>query len=187
DEQACGQAVVERLVASHGGMDGLVGDIAEMTPVTQRVPRMGAGADPGVVVNGGREDMWAKLARCCTPVPGDAVFGFITRSGGISVHRDDCSNAIDLKADPDRIVEVDWNPTAEAVFVVGIQVEALDRQSLLVDVMRVLSEGGVRVLSATMITARGHVVCRFSFEMGDPKTLRHLLAAAGRIDGVFDV
>ncbi len=96
----------------------------------------------------GDTDIWIKLARCCTPVPGDSIFGFITRSGGVSVHRDDCTNADDLRQQPDRMVAVEWKPTAASMFLVAIQVEALDRHKLLADVTRVLSDERVNILSA---------------------------------------
>jgi GTP pyrophosphokinase len=131
--------------------------------------------------------VWIKLARCCTPVPGDDVFGFVTRSGGVSVHRDDCANAGDLRAQSERVVQVTWKPKAGSTFLVAIQVEALDRQRLLADVTKALSEERVNILSAVVTTTRDRVaVSRFSFEMADPKHLGHLLNAVRRVDGVFD-
>ncbi len=180
------QSVVQKLVAGFGGEEGAVEDIAE-TAVATRPPRNRTSAqDPGVVVKG-VSDVWVKLARCCTPVPGDSVFGFVTRSGGVSVHRDDCANAEDLRAQEERVVEVSWKPTAASTFLVAIQVEALDRHKLLADVTRVLSEERVNILSATVTTTRDRVaVSRFTFEMADPKHLGHLVAAVRKVDGVFD-
>jgi GTP pyrophosphokinase len=135
----------------------------------------------------GVTDVWIKLARCCTPVPPDAIFGFVTRTGGVSVHREDCMNAGDLKGQPERIVDVTWKPTSASSFLVAIQVEALDRHKLLADVTRVLSEERVNILSATVTTTRDRVaVSRFSFEMADPKHLGHLLGAVRKVDGVYD-
>jgi guanosine-3',5'-bis(diphosphate) 3'-pyrophosphohydrolase len=186
DGQASAQSVVQRLVAGYGGEEGAVEDIAE-TAIPTRPPRTRtAAADPGVEVLG-IDDVWIKLARCCTPVPGDAVFGFVTRSGGVSVHRDDCANAGDLMEQPERVLEVNWKPTSASTFLVAIQVEALDRHKLLADVTRVLSDEKVNILSATVTTTRDRVaISRFSFEMADPKHLNHLLAAVRRIDGVYD-
>ena len=135
----------------------------------------------------GASDIWIKLARCCTPVPGDSIFGFITRSGGVSVHRADCTNADELREQADRVVAVEWKPTAASMFLVAIQVEALDRHKLLADVTRVLSDERVNILSATVTTTRDRVaVSRFTFEMADPKHLGHLLAAVRKVDGVYD-
>ncbi|GIF70222.1 GTP pyrophosphokinase [Asanoa ishikariensis] len=186
DNQVSAQSVVQRLMAGYGGEEGAAEDLAE-TAVATRPPRSRtAGHDPGVVVKG-VSDVWIKLARCCTPVPPDSVFGFVTRSGGVSVHRDDCANAEDLKAQPERVLEVSWKLTSASTFLVAIQVEALDRHKLLADVTRVLSEERVNILSATVTTTRDRVaVSRFSFEMADPKHLGHLLAAVRKVDGVFD-
>jgi len=186
ESQVSAQNVISKLVAAYGGEEGAVEDIAE-TAVATRPPRTrGAAYDPGVVVVG-VSDVWIKLARCCTPVPPDAIFGFVTRTGGVSVHRDDCVNSGDLLAQPERIVDVTWKPTSGSSFLVAIQVEALDRHKLLADVTRVLSEERVNILSATVTTTRDRVaVSRFSFEMADPKHLGHLLAAVRKVDGVYD-
>jgi GTP pyrophosphokinase len=136
----------------------------------------------------GASDIWVKLARCCTPVPGDGIVGFVTRGSGVSVHRSDCINAVALTAQPDRMVEVEWVPSASSVFLVAIQVEALDRSRLLSDVTRVLSDQHVNILSASVTTTRDRVaMSRFTFEMGDPTHLGHVLRAVRGVDGVFDV
>ena len=181
------QSVVSRLVESLGGEEGATEDLAEVTTPGVRTRRARTTSDPGVVVKG-ISDIWVKLARCCTPVPGDAIVGFVTRGSGVSVHRDDCVNAQALVGQPDRIVEVEWAPSASSVFLVGIQVEALDRSRLLSDVTRVLSDQHVNILSASVTTTRDRVaMSRFTFEMGDPKHLGHVLKAVRGIDGVFDV
>jgi GTP diphosphokinase / guanosine-3',5'-bis(diphosphate) 3'-diphosphatase len=106
----------------------------------------------------------------------------------VSVHRADCRNVTQLREQPGRLVEVDWAPTKSSVFLVEIQVEALDRKSLLLDVTRTLAESQVNILSATVQTSRDRVaVSRFSFEMGDPRYLNHVLNSVRRIDGVYDV
>jgi guanosine-3',5'-bis(diphosphate) 3'-pyrophosphohydrolase len=134
------------------------------------------------------DDVWVKLARCCTPVPGDPIVGFVTRGQGVSVHREDCGNVAGLRAQPDRIVEVEWDPGSASVFLVQIQVEALDRSRLLSDVTRVLSDSHVNILSAQVTTSRDRVaVSRFTFEMADPTHLDHVLNVVRRVDGVFDV
>ncbi|MBG6083457.1 RelA/SpoT family protein [Zhihengliuella flava] len=144
-------------------------------------------SDSGVIVTGAGEVM-AKLARCCTPVPPDDIAGFVTRGAGVSVHRTDCTNFQALASESERIVPVEWAPTKTSVFLVEIQVEALDRKSLLSDVTQVLSENHVNILSASVNTSRDRVaMSRFSFEMGDPKYLSHVLNAVRRIDGVYDV
>ena len=141
----------------------------------------------GVSVKG-VDDVWVKLARCCMPVPGDRIVGFITRNQGVSVHRTDCQNMIDLqRRQPERVVDVAWTST-KGLFMVRIQVEALDRQHLLSDVTRVLADHGVNILSGSQATGSDRVaISQFSFEMADPQHLNRLLAAVRKIDGVFDV
>jgi GTP pyrophosphokinase len=179
------QHVVGRLVASLGGEEGASEDLAEATTPTRSLRRRTG--DPGVVVVG-TADVWVKLARCCTPVPGDPIMGFITRGNGVSVHRTDCTNAESLRSQPDRMIEVEWAPSAASVFLVQLQVEALDRNRLLSDVTRVLSDQHVNILSASVQTSRDRVaISRFTFEMGDPGHLDHVMKAVRKIDGVFDV
>ena len=186
EHHASPRHVVQRLVALLGGEEGADDVLAERaTPST--VQRRRPSGDSGVRVRG-VTDVYAKLARCCTPVPGDEILGFVTRGSGVSVHRTDCTNAESLRAQPDRLVEVEWAPSSSSVFLVGIQVEALDRHRLLSDVTKVLADGRVNILSASVTTTRDRVaVSRFSFEMGDPKHLGHVLRAVRNIEGVYDV
>ena len=179
------QTVVQKIMARMGGAEGAVEDLAE-TAVPTRPARSRPVGDPGAVVKG-VDDVWVKLAKCCTPVPGDDVVGFVTRGRGVSVHRRDCTNAGDILADPARLVEVEWAPTSGSLFLVNIQVEALDRTRLLSDVTRVLSDAHVNILSATVTTTRDRVaVSRFSFEMADPKHMGHLLNQVRGVEGVYD-
>jgi len=153
-----------------------------MTPAAHR-----PSGTAGVMVKG-VSDVWVKLARCCTPVPGDDILGFVTRGGGVSVHRRTCTNATALQQQADRLVDVEWAPSADSTFIVSIQVEAFDRHGLLSDVTRALSDERVSILSATVSTNRDRVaISRFTFEMGDSKHLGHLLRAIRTVDGVYDV
>jgi GTP diphosphokinase / guanosine-3',5'-bis(diphosphate) 3'-diphosphatase len=120
-------------------------------------------------------------------VPGDEILGFVTRGNGVSVHRTDCTNVTHLQTQPERLLEVEWAPTAASVFLVAIQVEALDRTRLLSDVTRVLSDAHVNILSASVTTSRDRVaISRFTFEMGDVKHLGHLLRLVRGVEGVYD-
>jgi GTP pyrophosphokinase len=143
--------------------------------------------DVGVLVKG-VSDVYVKLARCCTPVPGDAILGFVTRGGAVSVHRTTCTNAESLNEQQERILEVEWAPSAASTYVVSIQVEALDRHGLLSDVTRVLSDERVSILTANVNTSRDRVaISKFTFEMAEAKHLGHLLRAIRGVDGVYDV
>ncbi|MGC4950669.1 RelA/SpoT family protein [Streptomyces sp. DT224] len=179
--------VVQKLVQALGGEDAANEDLEESTPPSRSRAKRRSNADPGVVVKG-VEDVWVKLARCCTPVPGDPIIGFVTRGSGVSVHRADCVNVDSLSQQPERILDVEWAPTQSSVFLVAIQVEALDRSRLLSDVTRVLSDQHVNILSAAVQTSRDRVATsRFTFEMGDPKHLGHVLKAVRGVEGVYDV
>ena len=179
--------VVQRLVALLGGDDEAEDEIAERsTPATMPV-RQRTSDDVGVAVPGA-PGVLTKLAKCCTPVPGDNIMGFVTRGGGVSVHRTDCTNAASLQEQAERIIDVKWAPSPSSVFLVAIQVEALDRHRLLSDVTRVLADERVNILSASVTTSNDRVaISRFTFEMGDPKHLGHVLNVVRNVEGVYDV
>jgi GTP pyrophosphokinase len=159
----------------------------EPTFIPKSRPRQLRNSDSGVLVRGA-PDILVKLAKCCTPVPGDDIVGFVTRGTGVSVHRTDCNNVKSLLEEPERIIEVEWAPSSKSVFLVQIQVEALDRSGLLSDVTRVLSENHVNILSATVSTSSERLaISRFVFEMGDTTHLDRVLNAVRRIDAVYDV
>jgi GTP pyrophosphokinase len=188
ENQISASSIVEKLIAALGGAEGAVEDIAETTiPMRRPVHRRSSGGDPGIVVHG-MTDVWAKLAKCCTPVPGDEILGFVTRGGGVSVHRTDCTNAADLERKPERLVEVEWASQPGSVFLVAIQVEALDRHRLLSDVTKALADERVNILSASVQTSRDRVaISRFTFELADPAHLGAVLQTVRNVEGVFDV
>lgn len=178
------QSVLEKVTALVSAEDTTTGPIDTPGQITMREPR---GGDSGILVRGAA-DILVKLAKCCTPVPGDPIVGFVTRGSGVSVHRADCVNVKALGAEEDRFVEVSWAPTKKSIFRVQIQVEALDRSGLLSDVTRVLSEHHVNILSATVSTTDERLaISRFVFEMGDAVHLDRVLNAVRRIDAVYDV
>ena len=151
-------------------------------------PRVSKAQDSSGVVVKGASDVLAKLAKCCTPVPGDEIRGFVTKGQGVSVHRVDCHNFKNLETQSDRVVEVEWAPTSKSVFLVQIQVEALDRSGLLSDVTRTLSEHHVNILSASVNTSTSRLaISKFVFEMANATHLDHVLNAVRRIEGVYDV
>ncbi|WEK59856.1 MAG: bifunctional (p)ppGpp synthetase/guanosine-3',5'-bis(diphosphate) 3'-pyrophosphohydrolase [Candidatus Microbacterium colombiense] len=178
------QSVLEKVTALVAANDPTTGAIDLPGSVPTREPRAG---DSGVLVRGA-SDILVKVAKCCTPVPGDEIVGFVTRGSGVSVHRADCVNVKALGGEKERFVEVSWAPTTKSVFRVQIQVEALDRSGLLSDVTRVLSEHHVNILSATVNTNDERLaLSRFVFEMGDAVHLDRVLNAVRRIDAVYDV
>ncbi|MCF8528467.1 MAG: bifunctional (p)ppGpp synthetase/guanosine-3',5'-bis(diphosphate) 3'-pyrophosphohydrolase [Aquiluna sp.] len=181
--QISANAVIDRVRVIDGySSEADPEEIQIQVPKGMRGPRR---ANQGVLVKGS-PDVLTKMARCCTPVPGDEITGFITRGEGVSVHREDCKNVKSLNQE--RVVEVSWADNSRGVFMVQIQVEALDRSGLLSDVTRVLSENHVNILSATVSTGRDRVaLSKFVFEMADPSHLEHLLNQVRRIEAVYDV
>jgi GTP pyrophosphokinase len=179
--------VIERLESSLGLAETYDSPIDEniTTASPSRINRRSAS---GIIVEG-VDDVLVKLARCCTPVPGDAITGFITRGNGVSVHRSDCVNVADLKFHQgDRITAVKWDEGAKSVFLVNIQIEALDRARLLSDITRALSDQEINIVHAAVNTTKDQVAfSRFTFEMADASHLEAVLASVKKIEGVYDV
>jgi GTP pyrophosphokinase len=185
DGHVSASSIIEKLVASMGSEDSHPQPTIENIPTGVQATRRTSSA----IEVEGVDDVLVKLARCCTPVPGDGIMGFITKGSGISVHREDCINAGDLRDhQAERVVGVKWLAGAASIFLVNIQVEALDRARLLADVTRTLSEQHVNILSAAVSTSKDRVaISRFTFEMADAKHLDSVLAAVRNIEGVYDV
>jgi len=187
DGHVSSASIIEKLVTALGLDDTHEEPAVEnlISGATIHAPKRSAS---GVIVEGVGEVL-IKLARCCTPVPGDAITGFITKGSGVSIHRVDCINVADLELNQgDRMVGVKWDPNAKSIYLVNIQVEALDRSRLLSDVTRTLSDQHVNILSAAVSTSRDRVaISRFSFEMADASHLDAILSAVRNIEGVYDV
>jgi GTP pyrophosphokinase len=178
-------SVIEKLVQALGAEDSHPEASIEVIPTSNSAAKRSSSA----IKVEGVDDVLVKLARCCTPVPGDEIMGFITKGSGISVHRADCINGADLVVhQPERVVKVSWLAGAASIFLVNIQVEALDRARLLADVTRTLSEQQVNILSAAVSTSKDRVaISKFTFEMADAKHLDSVLSAVRNIEGVYDV
>ncbi|CAB4540366.1 MAG: RelA/SpoT family protein [Actinobacteria bacterium] len=178
-------SVIEKLVHSLGVEDSHPEQSIEIIPTSNSASKRTSSA----IKVEGVDDVLVKLARCCTPVPGDPIIGFITKGSGISVHREDCINGADLVLhQPERLVKVSWLAGAASIFLVNIQVEALDRARLLADVTRTLSEQHVNILSAAVSTSKDRVaISKFTFEMADAKHLDSVLVAVRNVEGVYDV
>lgn len=183
--------VINQLVASAGGENGAEETLSEaVTPGHRRrhTSTLNEG-DTGILVSDLKEnDIWTKIARCCNPLPGDEILGFVTRGHGVSVHRSECSNAQRLQTFPERMVSVSWSEHPAAKFQVEIEIHALDREGLINDVTRVLSEYRANILSAAMNTSRDRVATsRYTFEIADSRYLQAILNDVRKIDGIFEV
>jgi GTP pyrophosphokinase len=149
-------------------------------------PRRRRPLDTAEVVVEGQDDMLVHLARCCSPVPGDAIVGYVTVGRGVSVHRADCTNVSSLAERRERTVEVAWPARSTTAFVVWIQVEALDRTRLLRDVTAVISDTGGNITASSTHTGEDRVaILRYEVELSDPSQLPKLLADLRGVDGVF--
>src|SRR5947208_2161688 len=164
------------------------GDHEEQLPATARQPRPSRRKQTVGVHVEGLDDVMVRLSRCCTPVPGDEIIGFVTRGRGVSVHRADCANAASLSAGQvDRVIEVEWDQDKVGVFVASIEIKALDRSKLLRDVTTVLSDHHVNILSSSTQTGVDRISrMRFDFELADPSHLDSLLSTVKRRDSVYD-
>ena len=185
DGHVSAASIIDKLVHSMGVEDSHPEPSIEVIPTDNQIGKRTSSA----IKVEGVDDVLVKLARCCTPVPGDEIMGFITKGSGISVHRGDCRNASDLiEHQSERVVGVSWLAGAASIFLVNIQVEALDRSRLLADVTRTLSEQHVNILSAAVSTSKDRVaISKFTFEMADAKHLDSVLAAVRNVEGVYDV
>lgn len=173
-----------------GMSSSATGKMPPMITSVKRPKRHETHASNGVVVKG-IDDVLVRLSRCCNPVPGDEIIGFVTRGRGVSVHRKDCPNAQDLMQEPERIIEVAWEADAanrvKTTFNVEIIIEALDRMNLLVDVAKVLSDHGANVLSVSSTTHRDNMVeMRFLFQVSDVHAIDRILTRTKEVENVFD-
>ena len=176
------KAVVQRIQRELRGGEEQLPTTVGRPPRARGSRRTGA----GVHVEG-LDDVMVRLSRCCTPVPGDEIMGFVTRGRGVSVHRTDCANAVSLKSQADRVIEVEWDNDAPGNYTVSVDVEAIDRSKLLRDIADTLSEHHVNIISCTSQTATDRIArLRFDFELADPGHLDSILAAVKRVDSVYE-
>lgn len=185
------QNVVTRVVEVLGGDAGTEETLAEaINPSTVPTRLSSSQHDGAVVVEGmSSNDVWVKMARCCMPVPGDSIVGFITRGQGVSIHRMDCSNAIHLgERHPERFINVEWSSDQTgSQYLVEIEIKSLNRAGLLNDLSRVLSEHQVNILAGSMATTSDQVAsARFTFELPNLAYLDSVLSSLRRVDGVFE-
>ncbi|MFC5370062.1 RelA/SpoT family protein [Arcanobacterium bovis] len=182
------ETVVRRIISSQGGQAGVEETMSEaVTPTRIQHRREGNASSAVVVSNLDDVDVLVKLAKCCTPVPPDAIVGFVTRGKGISVHRADCPNVDSLRREPDRFIDIAWDGTPEGIFLVQVQIEALDRKGLLADITKALSEHDINMISGSINTSSERLArSNFIFEISDPRHLDRVLKELRKIEGVYD-
>ncbi|MDQ2727661.1 MAG: bifunctional (p)ppGpp synthetase/guanosine-3',5'-bis(diphosphate) 3'-pyrophosphohydrolase [Actinomycetota bacterium] len=176
------RSVAQRLAKELRG-----GEHEEQLPTTVRQPRRPTGEGIGVHVEG-LDEVMVRLSRCCTPVPGDEIIGFVTRGRGVSVHRADCANASALSSgEVGRLIEVEWDRERGGSFTAAVELKALDRSRLGVDVWKIIAEHHLNILRSETLTGADRVSrMRFEFELADPAHLESLLGALKRLDSIYD-
>ncbi|CAB0565543.1 bifunctional (p)ppGpp synthetase/guanosine-3',5'-bis(diphosphate) 3'-pyrophosphohydrolase [Corynebacterium diphtheriae] len=180
--------VANRLIAAFGDTEDAENTLVSRTPFSELVSSKSQVTDKNGILVEGSPDVMAKLAKCCMPVPGDEIFGFVTRGGGVSVHRTDCTNADSLRNEPERLINVQWASEGESVFAATLQLEALDREGLLMDLTRVINEQRVQVVAMSSHASDDHVATvRFTFSVSDTKQLGSLMTQLRNTEAVFDV
>jgi guanosine-3',5'-bis(diphosphate) 3'-pyrophosphohydrolase len=183
EHQASAQSVVQRLAR-----ELRPGEPEQLPTTATRAGRARRGGVAAGLYVEGLDDVMVHLARCCTPVPGDQILGFVTVGRGVSVHRADCSNAMALaRGSGERLIDVEWDRGVEGVFLATVEVLAFDRERLLADVSRVVSEHHLNIVASRTATTPDRV-SRMSFEveLADPTHLHSVLASLKHLDGVFD-
>ena len=181
------QRVVDQLIALEGGKENAAEESFEDRPVFSTPRRETPRSDTGIVVDG-NPNMLVKLSKCCTPVPGDEIVGFVTRSQGISVHRKDCRNVEDLMRSPERIRPVCWADTTKENYLVTISIDGLDRTGLLADITQTLAEDKVSITRAEVQVGKDRTThMTLSFEIPDPGFLNQILKKVRTVREVTEV
>jgi GTP pyrophosphokinase len=178
--------VMQRLKQGEAAVEEPSG--AEALLPTRQTPQTKAtrsSSQYGIKVKG-IEDVPLRLAKCCRPVSGDAIVGYVSLGRGITIHRSDCPNAIALGKDPERFVDVSWDGENETSFRVELQVDGWDRHRMLEDLSRCFSEAGINILEARCTVAHPMVRNRFVVEVPEAQTLKNVVGRLRQIESVFD-
>jgi GTP diphosphokinase / guanosine-3',5'-bis(diphosphate) 3'-diphosphatase len=189
---ALGQGKVSTKTAANKLMQRLkAGEAVEEQPATpvrgrdDHARRTKDASNYGISVKGA-ENVAVRLAKCCRPVPGDEIAGYVSLGRGITIHRADCKNVKALKKSPERFVEVGWEGENEASYRVELQIDAYDRTRLLEDLSRTFSEAGINIIGATCTTNHPMVKNKFVVEVGDTEQLKQCITRLRNVESVFD-
>jgi guanosine-3',5'-bis(diphosphate) 3'-pyrophosphohydrolase len=176
--------VLQRLKQGEAAEEEIDPAEALVTSRKQRRPS-GPSSSYGIQVEG-VDDVMLRLAKCCRPVPGDPIVGYVSLGRGITIHRDDCPNSAALRKDPERFVRVHWEGDSVSAFKVELQIDAYDRHRLLEDLSRTFAEAGINIVEARCIVSPPMVKNRFVVEVPDTQALKGTVGRLRNIDGVFD-
>jgi GTP pyrophosphokinase len=185
------KTVINKLMQRLKAGDAVAGDETEarleslLEGRDERQRRTQEASSYGIKVEG-VDDVVVRLAKCCRPVPGDEIVGYVSLGRGITIHRDDCPNVTALRKDPERFVPVSWDGDNETGFKVEIQVDAWDRHRLLEDLSRTFAEAGINIVEARCLVQHPMTRNRFVIEVGDTQALKSAISRLRAIDSVFD-
>ena len=184
------QHVVNQLGEVLGGDAGTEETLSEAVTPGIRSSSHATSQDAAVIVSGlSSNEVWVKLARCCKPVPGDSIVGFVTRGEGVSIHQESCANAQHLmETSPERMIEVQWDANQTgSQYLVEVETKALNRPGLLNELSRVFSDHRVDIVSGSMSSSSDQIAtARFTFGLPGVGYLDQVLTALRRVDGVFE-
>ncbi len=190
---ALGAAKISPKVVTNKIMQRLkAGEAADQEPTTaetlipRRQPRTTKSSSQYGIAVEGIGDVPLRLAKCCRPVSGDAIVGYVSLGRGITIHREDCPNALALGKDSERFVSVAWEGESDTAFKVELQIDGWDRHRLLEDIARTFAEGGVNILEARCTVAHPMIKNRFVVEVAEPQALKGVISRLRQVDAVFD-
>ncbi len=158
-------------------------ETAQQEGFIQKLVEMARSTVKGVSVQG-EGNMMMNFAKCCQPIPGDRIVGYVTRGRGITVHRADCPNVLRMLEEEDRIIEVDWDTEKDQSFLVGVSMVAQDRTSLLGDIGRAISSLGANITKASISSETGEAIGRFVLEVRNLQHLQKILKNLKKVKGV---
>ncbi len=156
------------------------------SPLHKLVDKVWSGGGKGIRIQG-LDNLMIRYSQCCQPVPGDEVIGYITRGRGISIHRCDCPNVLNLSDDPARRVEIEWDADGAQRFLVRIVMEGTDRHGLFADIARAVTDTGTNIQSADIQAIEGGMRGQFVVEVENLSHLRKVMRQVQRVKGVLAV
>jgi len=179
------KAVANKLLQRLKAGEGVEEDSDPAPGREDRARRTKDASNFGITVKG-VENVAVRLAKCCRPVPGDEISGYVSLGRGITIHRADCKNVKALKRAPERFVDVGWEGENAASYRVELQIDAYDRTRLLEDLSRTFAEAGINIIGASCSTNHPMVKNRFVIEVGDTEQLKGCITRLRNVESVFD-
>jgi GTP diphosphokinase / guanosine-3',5'-bis(diphosphate) 3'-diphosphatase len=176
--------IMQRLKQGESAVEP-AGAAAELLERREAPKKTAASSSYGIKVEG-IDDVMLRLAKCCRPVPGDPIVGYISLGKGITIHHEQCKNARALMRNPERFTRVSWDGEAASSFRAEIEIDGWDRTRLLEDLSRTFAEAGINILEARCTVAHPMVKNRFVVEVGDTQSLKHCISRLRNIESVFD-